>query len=56
MSGRDPARALLDRICRAYYAALGALLAARREEADARQAELASVMDEARRLLNLPIP
>jgi hypothetical protein len=55
-SSRDPARRLLERITRAYYGALGALLAGRREDADARQAELATAMDEARRLLHPPIP
>jgi hypothetical protein len=52
----DPARALLERITRAYYAAVGATLCGRRDEADARQAELATAMDEARRLLHPPIP
>jgi hypothetical protein len=56
MSSRDAARALLERLTRTYYGALGALLAGRREEADARQAELAAAMDEARRLLHPPIP
>jgi hypothetical protein len=52
----DPARALLARLTRAFYGAMGAGICGKRVEADALLAELAAAMDEARRFLHPPIP
>jgi len=53
---QDFMRTLFARVVRAYYGAVGSLIAGRREEAEARQAELASLMDDARRALWPPMP
>jgi len=52
----ETVRVLLARVVQAYYGAVGSLIAGRPEEAETRQAELASLMEEARRLLWPPMP
>jgi hypothetical protein len=52
----DPARQLLAKVTQAYYAAVGSIVAGRGVEAERAQAELARLMDEARRLLWPPLP